>query len=427
MSKPTIAVVSFPGNNCEFESLRAIARSGMTPMFFRWNEDRAKLKDVDGYFLVGGFSYEDRGRSGMVAARDPLMEFIGQEAEAGKVVIGNCNGAQILVESGLIPLDHELQMSLARNVIHTKEGFESPGFMSEWVWIKPGCGKDRCATSDWGETARGERSRTMHLPIAHGEGRFITEDADVIAQLKKDRQLAFQYCDAAGNVSEDPAMTPNGSMFALAGVCNPAGNVIALMPHPERTNNGKPYFDSMRVWIETKGRTARAASKTTPAGKAEPLNVRSAQGIEIFIDTIIVNNEERTVEQTAKKFAPALKLKQWKYLMTKDREPTEILSDLSVFNANKERAYVRRGTKLYRWDATTKCEDPLTDAKKREIFSGVSILRRDLPDTGSDSLGRGGESGICYTVTGVSEAGLRTQRLLEVFGNPHASTLEKMS
>src|SRR3990167_3928274 len=103
MKKPLVAVFSFPGNNCEVESLRAIKESGMDTLFFRWNEDRSKLKDVDGYFIPGGFSYEYRGRSGMVAARDPLMEFIGQEAEAGKVVIGNCNGAQILIESGLVP------------------------------------------------------------------------------------------------------------------------------------------------------------------------------------------------------------------------------------------------------------------------------------------------------------------------------------
>src|SRR3989344_5848763 len=131
MSSPRIAVISFPGNNCEVESLRAVKQAGMEAVSFRWNDDRSKLKDIDGYFIPGGFSYEDRGRSGMVAARDPLMEFIGQEAEAGKVVIGNCNGAQILIESGLVPIGKELSMSLARNAIKTADAFVSPGFLSE--------------------------------------------------------------------------------------------------------------------------------------------------------------------------------------------------------------------------------------------------------------------------------------------------------
>ena len=86
---PRIAILSFPGNNGEVESMRVIRRVGMEAIYFRWNDDRAKLNDVDGYFIPGGFSYEDRGRSGMVAARDPLMEYIGAEAQAGKVVIGN--------------------------------------------------------------------------------------------------------------------------------------------------------------------------------------------------------------------------------------------------------------------------------------------------------------------------------------------------
>ncbi|MEK7122568.1 MAG: phosphoribosylformylglycinamidine synthase I, partial [Patescibacteria group bacterium] len=238
MSRPRIAVISFPGNNCEVESLRALKQAGMEAMFFRWNEDRSKLKDVDGYFIPGGFSYEDRGRSGMVAARDPLMEFIGQEAENGKVVIGNCNGAQILIESGLVPIGKHLDMSLARNVV----AGAAVGFLSEWVWITPACKVDRCVTSGW--------SGTMHLPIAHGEGRFTTRDKDLLEELKKNDQIAFRYCDEEGKASEDPMITLNGAVYAIAGICNPAGNVVALMPHPERTPNGTPYFAAMKKWIK---------------------------------------------------------------------------------------------------------------------------------------------------------------------------------
>ncbi|MDD5739429.1 MAG: phosphoribosylformylglycinamidine synthase I, partial [Candidatus Peribacteraceae bacterium] len=233
-----IAVLSFPGNNCEVESLRAVKQAGMEAVFFKWNDSKEKLKDIDGYFVPGGFSYEDRGRSGMVAARDPLLAFLHEENERGKAIIGNCNGAQILVESGLIPLDRGLKMSLARNALNN----EAVGFINEWVWITPTCKRDRCATADW--------EGVMHLPIAHGEGRFTTKDKDVWQELKKNDQMAFSYCDASGHVSDDPVVTPNGSEFAIAGLCNPNGNVVALMPHPERTENGKPYFDSMKRWIE---------------------------------------------------------------------------------------------------------------------------------------------------------------------------------
>ncbi|MFA6039061.1 MAG: phosphoribosylformylglycinamidine synthase subunit PurQ [Candidatus Peribacteraceae bacterium] len=415
MKKPRIAVVSFPGNNCEYESLRAIAQSDMEPLYFRWNDDRAKLRDADGYFLVGGFSYEDRGRSGMVAARDPLMDFIGREAEEGKVVIGNCNGAQVLVESGMVPLDNGLRMSLARNAVKADGGFTSPGFLSEWVWMTPTCAKDRCATSGWGGA--------MHLPIAHAEGRFVTADKDVMAELKKNNQLAFSYCDAQGHSSEEVAITPNGSQFGAAGICNPAGNVIALMPHPERTPNGKPYFDSMRMWIEAKrGPLSRVHHASSADAKMELLT-QVPGGVEIFIDTVIVNNEERTVEQTAKKFAPHLRLKQWKYFRGHDVKPQDILSDLSVYNPNKERAFVRRGGVLYRWNNAAKGEERLTDDVRSHVLTGSLLLRRDRPDTGAGGLGKNGMSGVCYGLEGVGEHDLTSRKLLEVFCNPHAGEL----
>lgn len=402
---PRIAVVSFPGNNCEVESIRAVRQAGMVPVFFRWNDDHAKLQDVDGYFIPGGFSYEDRGRAGMVAARDPLLQWIIEEAERGKVVIGNCNGAQILVESGLVPLDHHLKMSLARNVVND----EAVGFINEWVWITPSCERDRCATSDW--------SGVMHVPIAHGEGRFTTKDKDVFAELKKNHQIAFSYCDEQGNISEDPVVTPNGSAFAIAGICNPAGNVVALMPHPERTPLGAEYFASMKRWIES-GKKG-SASKGVRSEEGTALSTRAPQGTEIFIETIIVNNEERTVEQAAKRVAPTAKIKQYRYVMT-SQNPAEVLRTISFFNPNKERAYIRRGSTYARWNAEQKKEEPLEESL---LSKGISVLRRDEPDTGAHSLGKGSETGICYLLAGIDQKQMNAKELQEVLGNPHASSL----
>lgn len=407
---PTIAVVSFPGNNCEVESLGAVRRAGMEAIFFKWNDSRELLKDVDGYFLVGGFAYEDRGRAGMVAARDPLFDFLHEEAQAGKVIIGNCNGAQVLVESGLIPLDHGLKMSLARNAV----GSQAVGFLNEWVWITPTAGRDRCATSDW--------TGTMHLPIAHGEGRFTTKDPEVIQALKANNQMAFSYCDASGKVSDDPITTPNGSMFAIAGICNPLGNVVALMPHPERTGNGDPYFASMKRWIETK----KAPPPVMQSLPDQPWKIskRTAKAQELFIGTIITNNEERTVEQALKRKIPSLKLTQLKYLAPAQGTPESILRHLSLFNPNKETAVVRKGGAFFRWDTVGKKLLPLKDSPLKD---SVTLLRRDEPDTGATSLGKGSETGVCYICRGASEEEMTRREVLEVFANPHASTLERMT
>ena len=383
----------------------------MQPEFFRWNDDSAKLVEADGYIIPGGFSYEDRGRSGMVAARDPVMEVIREQSTKGKPVIGICNGAQVLVESGLIPLSDGLRMSLARNVV----AGEATGFLNEWVFITPTCAKDRCATSNW--------DGPMQLPIAHGEGRFTTKDKDLLTELKTNDQLAFSYCDKEGHVSEDPLVTPNGSVYAVAGICNPEGNVVALMPHPERSKAGDSYFESLRQWIEEK-RSYKLKSTNYQLSNScfDEITTRTAKGTEIFIDTIITNNEERTVEQAARRIVPSLTLKQLKYFAVPKNNPQAVLDSIALFNPNKEIAYIRRGGEFVKWNADAKKEEPTSD-----LFANAKVLlRRDEPDTGAVTIG-GGETGICYVVSGVDAEGIKKPALLEIFANPHASTLEILS
>lgn len=403
-----IAVVSFPGNNCEVESLRALRRNGMEAVFFRWNEDRSVLDDVDGYFIPGGFSYEDRGRAGMVAGRDSMMRLIKEEAEKGKVVIGNCNGAQIIIESGLVPLGEHLDMCLARNVVENKH----IGFVSEWVWITPTCKRGRCASSDW--------EGVMHLPIAHGEGRFVTKDSNLIAELKDNDQLAFSYCDAEGNVSQKHPVTPNGSVFGVAGICNPEGNVIALMPHPERTALGDRYFRSIKGWIENKTRyinvqTTQKRSSNSP----DTLKTFQSGYTEVFIDTKIVNNEERTVEQAAKRINPKLSVKQLKYLST-SADPSELLRHISLFNPNKEVAYVRSKGMFQQWNSSSK---KFEDCAAPPYKPDVTLLRVDLPEHVNPRYGSGAKAGVCYALTGVRESDFANRSLREIFANPHASEL----
>lgn len=409
--RPLFAIPSFPGSNGEVDNVRTLKRCGIDCFVFRWNDSLEKLKDVDGYFFGAGFSYEDRGRSGMVAARDPLFDHMREEAARGKVIIGNCNGAQVLVESGLIPLGDGLKMCLAHNATKKKDGsFSSPGFLNEWVWITRSCSKDRCATSNW--------SGTLHIPFAHGEGRFVTRDPDLIEQLKKEDQIAFQYCDAQGKTDPNAPITPNGSTLGIAGICNKEGNVVALMPHPERTPLGDPYFLSVVRWLESKGR--KTQPRKTQRDASIDFATRAPMPFELFIDTVITNNEERTVEQAARRIEPTLALKQYKYVGLRNDRSKELLSTLSFFNPNKEIAYMRAGDKMLKWDSHAK-EFRKQD---KQFLLGTALLRRDEPDTKGASIGDGAESGVCYDCRSIDADRLRRSSLAEIFGNPHASTLE---
>jgi len=265
----------------------------------------------------------------------------------------------------------------------------------------------------------------MHLPIAHGEGRFTTKDHDVWKELKKHDQMAFSYCDAQGKVSDDPVTTPNGSAYAIAGLCNPAGNVVALMPHPERTVNGTPYFASMKRWIEERRGAPLPAPLPVGEGSAGwDVPERAPRPVEIFVGTIITNNEERTVEQAAHRSVPALKLLQLKYIALGKAKPEELLARLSFFNPNKETAVVRQDGTFYRWDSDAK---QLLKSDSSPLANATVLLRRDEPDTGGAALGKGSETGICYICRGVPEQELLQRDVLEVFCNPHASSLERMT
>ena len=260
------------------------------------------------------------------------------------------------------------------------------------------------------------------MPIAHGEGRFTTKDKDLIHELRKNDQIAFSYSDGDGTISEAPIITPNGSLYAIAGICNPAGNVVALMPHPERTPGGAPYFASLKRWIESGSGVGGRASDTYVHSKSHAPHPtpHPSSGVEIFIDTIIVNNEERTVEQALHRVLPTLKLRQYRYMMTQG-EPGALLRSFSHFNPNKEVAYIRRGKTFTKWNSERKTEEALGLSI---LEKSHALLRRDEPDTGAHALEKGSETGICYVVANIDEQKLYSKEVLEIFGNPHASTLE---
>ncbi|MBD3160971.1 MAG: phosphoribosylformylglycinamidine synthase I, partial [Candidatus Eisenbacteria bacterium] len=218
-----IAVLQLPGSNCEPETARAIAAAGGRPAIVRWNEPAEHLGRFSAYVIPGGFSYQDRIRGGAVAARLPILELIGRRATEGAPVLGICNGAQVLVESGLVPgiRPGGLDLALAPNRMPGRDGY-----YTRWTLLGRGPAGDRCLFT------RGMGERIVPIPMAHAEGRFATRDPGVAARLSE--FVALSYRTPEGAPAAAFPWNPNGSPAAAAGITNAAGNVLALMPHPER-------------------------------------------------------------------------------------------------------------------------------------------------------------------------------------------------
>lgn len=203
------AVVVFPGSNCDHDCYHAIKDGLGQPVRFVWHKETS-LGDAEAVILPGGFSYGDYLRAGAISRFSPIMRAVAAHARAGRPVIGICNGFQCLAESGLLP------GALRRN--------ESLRFVCEDAWLK-------CETSRTPFTRGIPAGDLLRMPIAHAEGNYYCAP-DALARLEDNEQIVFRYADAEGRV--DAGSNPNGSVGNIAGVCNPAGNVVGLMPHPDR-------------------------------------------------------------------------------------------------------------------------------------------------------------------------------------------------
>jgi phosphoribosylformylglycinamidine synthase subunit PurQ / glutaminase len=254
--KPNIAVVYFPGNNCEEESLKAVLAAGMNGSIVRWNQ-RKGISKFDGYVIPGGWAYEDRVRAGVIAAKDPMFALIKKEAGNGKPVLGICNGAQALVECGLVPgLKNKVEMALAPNINPFMEGY-----YCTWINVRSNEEAGRCAF-----TKLTDKETVIPMPIAHGEGRFVTRDKTLIKSLIQNRQIIFRYSTPSGRIDGSFPTNPNGATYNIAGICNKKGNVLAMMPHPERSSFVRQLPDSADIKNAAMG-SAAAMEKSAASHK----------------------------------------------------------------------------------------------------------------------------------------------------------------
>ncbi len=226
-------VVVFPGSNCDRDVIWVTQGLLNQPTRMIWHED-SDLADIDVVIVPGGFSYGDYLRCGAIARFSPVMQATIKHAEQGKLVLGICNGFQVLTEAGLLP------GALVRN--------RDLHFVCDRVPLKV-----ERSVSPW--TQHYQTGEVITLPIAHGEGSYYA-DADTLKSLEENGQVLFRYCNAKGK--SDQSSNPNGSLNHIAGICNRQGNVLGMMPHPERASDpslggidGRRLFEGMLGAIAT--------------------------------------------------------------------------------------------------------------------------------------------------------------------------------
>jgi phosphoribosylformylglycinamidine synthase len=203
------AVITFPGSNGDYDLYKAVQLVGGAPAFV-WHRDRSGLKGYDAVLLPGGFSYGDYLRAGAIASLSPIMEEVVAFAKAGGPVLGICNGFQTLCEAHLLP------GALVRN--------QSLRFSSRDVRV-------RVERTDTVFTAQYRKGDVLRIPIAHGEGNYEADEA-TLERLEGDGRVVFRYVNARGEPTDEA--NPNGSWHNIAGIVSQAGNVLGMMPHPER-------------------------------------------------------------------------------------------------------------------------------------------------------------------------------------------------
>lgn len=204
-------VIIFPGSNCDHDAYWTVEQVLKQPVTFLWHESH-DLENCDAIIVPGGFSYGDYLRTGAIARFSPVMDSVRKFAESGGLVLGICNGFQILCESGLLP------GALIRNA-----GLK---YVCKPVYV-------RVESSDTAFTNSIQKGNVLCIPIGHMDGNYVCDD-QTLAELQRDERIIFRYCSPQGKITAEA--NPNGSLDNIAGICSPGRNVLGMMPHPERAS-----------------------------------------------------------------------------------------------------------------------------------------------------------------------------------------------
>jgi len=220
-------VIVFPGSNCDHDAYHVVSKHVGQPVDFVWHKEK-NLDQYDALIVPGGFSYGDYLRAGALAQFSPVMLSVAEFAEKGKFVFGICNGFQILCEAGLLP------GALIRN--------KDLHFVCRHVNIK-------VENNRTPFTSELEANEVLSIPVAHAEGNYVCDD-ETLSKLEANNQIVFRYCDERGEITDEA--NPNGARANIAGICNRQGNVLGMMPHPERaceellgSGDGRDIFRSL--------------------------------------------------------------------------------------------------------------------------------------------------------------------------------------
>ncbi|MDI6699127.1 MAG: phosphoribosylformylglycinamidine synthase subunit PurQ [Candidatus Saccharicenans sp.] len=246
-------VVVFPGSNCDYDTFHVLQNVMGQETVFLWHKDH-DLQGVDCVVLPGGFSYGDYLRSGAIARFSPIMREIKKFADSGGLILGICNGFQILLEAGLLP------GAMLRN--------KNLKFLCQQVNIR--IENNRTAFS-----GAGKKGQVLRIPIAHFDGNYYAPP-ELLSELEKNNQIVFRYCDRKGQLTEEANV--NGSVNSIAGLINRQGNVLGMMPHPERASenilgseDGKVIFRSLIDYLEKKKGTGKKKTVRAVRPAVSPL------------------------------------------------------------------------------------------------------------------------------------------------------------
>ena len=355
----------------------------MYPVEMLWNCSHQQLKKMDGYIIVGGFSYEDRSRAGIIAALDPIMTVIKNESSNGKPVLGICNGAQILIESGLVPglKDNAVAIALTDNKRIINEKVVGVGYYNSWSNLKVTTNPDRCAF-----TRVFKKDSMINIPFAHGEGRFVMP-AELLKELQKNNQIAFKYANENGDEIDEFPTNPNGSQNNIAAICNASGNVMAIMPHPERTTNGDQIFSSMKRFIDEKCPLVDLSLKHTPT-KIKPKQLTiNGDSIEWIVNLVITDNEAKSVNKALNTQGYDVSVNRsihWEINIQKESERVlnDIINSGELFNSNKE--YIVKEKEIYDYSILVRQKDDVYGRAKYESLvkrfglNEISYIKRGV-------------------------------------------------